>query len=750
MRGWTLALGLAVGVAAASACDDDSLQPDDISGVGGAAVSSTGTGTLGAGANSATTSSSTDAAGGEAELPETFVVRGVVTDGTSPLEGASVLQGGGEVQQVTGADGAFEIEMTTALPGTPTLVAGKIGYRADGQEIYALPTEPFELVVREAEPPDNEGYPYGEPGNGDAEHDNSTAYCGHCHTTFVATFQGSRHQNATKDPWVQDLYAGVASGRTDEVACDDAGGILRAGTAPGSDADRLDRCYVGDGVLPDLNGCGSAGDPSCDDPDLDADERPTAFGQCADCHAAGMDGPAGGRDLLEATGVGFEQGNHCDACHHVRDIDLDAPPGTGGRLVMQRPRERVTDAPGAQIRQVMFGPLLDVPNGFMGGSFQPKFMEATFCAGCHDQRQDALIAGASLDEERWPDGLPTHSTFTEWSESDYAPGAPCQTCHMPVIEGMFNSIDVSEPEFADTAGGFGRPPERNRSHAFVGALEGTPRMLDRALVMTLDADAGSEPGAVDVAVSVRNYGAGHAVPTGEPLRSMVLVIQVDACGAAPPAITGSSIADTGGALASGRVGEDIDLDGSWPEGAARAVPGQRLRVTRPTGEFVDYPGVGHFADPSLSAEEKGIPELLAIADVEVIDVTGDTILTDPPLGLVDGDVIWLGEPPALAEGDASAAIAGMPGQDFARITVDPAGRRHVPHYRAVDLASDNRIPPGQEVVSAYAFDVDDACDEVEVTATLLYRRAPLELARERGWDAVEHVVASMTQTVSLP
>jgi hypothetical protein len=750
MRGWTLALGLAVGVAAASACDDDSLQPDDTSGAGGAVVSSTGTGRLGAGGDSTTTSSSTDAAGGEAELPETFIVRGVVTDGTSPLQGASVLQGGGEVLQLTGADGAFEIEMTTALPGTPTLVAGKIGYRADGQEVYALPTEPFELVLRAAEPPDNEGYFFGEPGNGDPEHDNSTAYCGHCHTTFVATFQGSRHQNATKDPWVQDLYAGVASGRTDEDACEDAGGILRAGKAPGSEADRIDRCYVGDGVLADLNGCGAAGDPSCDDPDLEADERPTDFGLCADCHAAGMDGPAGGRDLLDATGVAFEQGNHCDACHHVRDIDLDAPPGTGGRLVMQRPRERVSDAPSAQLRQVMFGPLLDVPNGFMGGSFQPKFMEATFCAGCHEQRQAALLTGASLDEERWPDGLPTHSTFTEWSESDYAPEAPCQTCHMPVIDGMFNSVDVSGPEFADTAGGFGRPPERNRSHAFVGALEGAPRMLDRALVMTVDTAFGAEPGALEVSVSLMNYGAGHAVPTGEPMRSLLLVLQVDACGLPTRAIAGSSISDSGGALVSGRVGDEIDFDGSWPAGAARAQPGQRLRVTRPTGDFVDYPGVGWFADPSLTAEEKGIPEMLSIADALVVDTAGDTIVTDPELDLVDGDLLWLGETPALGEGDASAAIAGMPGQDFARITVDPEGRRRVPHYRAVDLASDNRIPPGEEVVSMHAFAVDEACDDITVTATLLYRRAPLELARERGWDDVEHVVTSVTQNVSTP
>ncbi len=694
--------------------------------------------------------SSATGAGGDDELPESFTVRGIVTDGAGPLEGASVLQGGGEILQVTGPDGTFEIELTTLLPGTPTVVAGKIGYRADGAEMYSLPFEPIELVLQAVEPPDNDGYVFHEPGNGDPEHDNSTAYCGHCHTTFVATFQGTRHQNATKDPWVQDLYAGVASGRDDASACDGIDGVVRTGTMPGTDGEAANRCYVGDGVLPDLNGCGAPGDDACDDPQGAPADRPRDFGQCADCHAAAMDGPAGGRDLLEATGLAFEQGNHCDACHHVRDIDLDAPPGTAGRLVMQRPRERVSDAPGAAIAQAMFGPLLDVPNGFMGGSLQPKFAEAMFCAGCHEQQQSALLPGASIDRDKWPAGVPTHSTFTEWEASEYAAaGAPCQACHMPSLPDMFNSVDVARPEDAGSAAGFGRPPERNRSHAFVGALEGSPRMLDSALSSILTVEQGSGAGEVAVTVVIDNFGAGHAVPTGEPMRSLLLVIEVDACGERAAAVGGNAIADTGGTLARGVVGEDVQPDGSWPAAASRAETGQRLRITRPTGEYLDYPGVGRFADAVLSPEEKGVPVMTPIADVEVVGVVGDAIVTDPSVTLLDGDVVWLGEPPDLREGGVPRALAGLPGQDFARITRDPDGRRHVPHYRAVDLASDNRIPPSGDVTSSHVFVLPDGCLEAAVTATLLYRRAPIELARERGWETEEHVVTSSTQSITL-
>lgn len=736
--------------ALAASCGDDTRTPDDgassstAAGEGGAGTTTTGA-TGGGGDGPGPSSSS----GGE--LPASFVVRGVVTDGVAPVAGASVLQGGGEVQAVTGDDGRYEVTLTTELPGRPTLVAGKVGYRAAGEEMFAVPEGSVELVLRAAEPPDNEGYTWGDPGNGDLAHDVSTAFCGHCHTTFVATFQGSAHQNATKDPWVQDLYAGVASARDDAASCAEVDGTRRGGHVPGTTDQRDERCYVGDGVLPDLNGCGAPGAPSCDDPSLAAGDRPEAFGQCADCHAAGMDGPAGGRDLLEATGVGYEQGNHCDACHHVREVDLDAPPGTGGRLLLQRPRERVTDEPGAAIRQVMYGPLLDVPNGAMGGSFQPQFLEATLCAGCHEQRQDALLPGASLDRTRWPDGLPTHSTFTEWSEGPFAAGgAPCQACHMPSIPGMFNSVDVATAETAGTASGFGRPAERNRSHAFLGALEGPQRMIDVALTITLGATPSAVPGEVDVEVVIANVGAGHAVPTGEPMRALLLVIDVDACGERAAATDGNAIADTGGALARGVVGEDVALDGTWADGAARAEPGQRLRVTRPSGEHLDYPGVGRFADPALTPEDKGIPVLVPVADVEVTGVSGDVLVTDPPLALAPGDVVWLGEAPDLREGAAMRALAGLPGQDFARITVDPAGRRHVPHHRAVDLASDHRIPSGGEVGSSHRFAVPDGCAEAAVTATVLYRRAPLALARERGWDAVEHLVTSATRVVALP
>ena len=94
----------------------------------------------------------------------------------------------------------------------------------------------------------------------------------------------------------------------------------------------IERCYVGPGTLLDLNeDCGVDG--SCD-------ESPEQTGQCADCHAPGIDGELGGRDLLEATELSYDYGVHCDVCHRTDAVDPDAAsPGVAGKLMLTRPSE---------------------------------------------------------------------------------------------------------------------------------------------------------------------------------------------------------------------------------------------------------------------------------------------------------------------------------------------------------------------------------------------------------------------------
>lgn len=738
----SLSLGAALiatgSLAAFGACSDD--------GAGGGTSGGGGDAQGGASGGSSSSIVLTSSVGGG--LPASFAITGIVVDeDDAPLEGALVLQGGAEVQATTGPDGTFEIQMTQSIPGPATVVAAKVGFRSAGEEIHALPDAPIKLRLVEVSPPDNAlGYSYGHSGTGDPSQDTSTAVCGHCHSTFAAQFRGSAHANAAKDPIVQDLYAGVASVVTNEEACVARGGIYREGVVPGSPSSSQMRCYVGDGVLPDLNDCGDSSDLACDDPALPSTKQPTAFGACADCHGFGMDGPAGGRDLLEAEGVGFELGVHCDACHHVRDVDLDAPPGAAGRLVLQRPSEKIGDLVDSPIRQAMFGPLPDVPNPFMGGSYQPKFATADFCAGCHELEQSALLPGSTL-AARFSDGLPVHSTYTEWLEGPFpALGRPCQSCHMPVVDGMFNSVDLSSPDVGGIAGGFARSSERNRSHTFRGPLTvtpATPRLIDGAVQTTLE--AAIVDGSLELTATLENVGCGHAIPTGEPLRSLVLSVSVMACGEQLVPTSGFLVPDVGGSHATGTAAADVAFAGStitWPAAASMAVPGQVVRVVRPSGTYWDYDGIGLFEGALLSPSDKGIELLEPVGEASVVSVGGSLLQLDAPIPVLPGDVVYLVDaaPLAFVDGDASRSLAGSAGMVFARVLVDPEGDRHVPHHRAIDIASDNRIGPARALSTEHTFAMPPGCGDAHVTATVLYRPLPTHLAAERGWEARDAIV----------
>jgi hypothetical protein len=738
-------------LAALGACAGD----PDASSSSGLTTSGISAGGAGGASSSVVASAGPTAGSGGSNLPDEFTITGVVTDGAAPLEGAIVMQGGGEPALLTGPDGAFSITLTKAIPGTPTVVAAKIGYRSRGIEFEELPEEPVQIDIIYAAAPDNTGYVFGDPGKGSTQTDISTKFCGHCHTTLAAQFQTSAHAKATRDPLVQDLYAGVSRAHADIASCEAAGGAWLAGKVPGTAADVANKCYLGAGVLPDLNpGCGAPGAPSCDDPALPAPQKPTMFGRCADCHAAGLNGPAGGRDLLDATGIAYENGNHCDVCHHVRDVDLTKPPGTAGRLILQRPSEKLSDMPGAMVLPVVYGPLPDVPLVFMGGSYQPKFSEAEFCAGCHEQEQEALLPGASLDPARWPSGLPTHSTFSEWTDGPFnTPGTPCQFCHMPPTLGLNNTIDVSNDSNAGIVFGFMRPPEHIRSHIFRSPLEGAPRLLDTAAAVFLGSQVVA--GELTATVTIKNTGCGHALPTGEPMRALLLLVRAEACGAPMAPSGGMTLNDVGGAAAEAVLGADASIAGvdlTWPAGALKAKQGDVVRAVRPTGVYDDYDGIGYFSDPALTPQEKGLEVRAPVGQASVLSIGQGKLTLDAALPLQAGDIVFLGDagPSIAIDGQASPALAGAPGYTFARVLVDPSGARGVPHFRAIDIVSDNRIAPQAEATTEHRFTVPPGCSSATLTAEVLYRPVPVHLARERGWDARDYVIATAKETFALP
>ena len=321
----------------------------------------------------------------------------------------------------------------------------------------------------------------------------------------------------------------------------------------------------------------------------------TAFGGCADCHAPGHRWGPWGRSVLEAQGIAYEAGVHCDVCHKVERVDMEAPAGVGARLQIQRPLEEAGVI--APWQPLTFGPYVDVVNPRMGASPREHFREPEFCAGCHEHQQEALIPGQTVDTERWPGGtFPVHSTYSEWLAGPFAGVAPCISCHMPPDDAG-NGADIPEPAKAGVAFGWMRRAGEVRRHVWGGPRQPESGLLELAAAVMIDRSV--ESGTLTASVTVKNVGAGHAIPTGEPLRNLVLLVEARCGDETLVPVGGDVVPLFAGAL------EVRDASESW-EGWPGAQVGQVVRVLERTGGYHDYPGVGIFGDGSLSPAEKGL------------------------------------------------------------------------------------------------------------------------------------------------
>ena len=673
------------------------------------------------------------------EIPESFEVTGqIVDDEGAPIENANVMVGGRpETLVLTDANGNFSLWYTNIYKGEPAIVASKLGYRAKGYEFFK-PDTPISMSLREVKAPDNPDYTFQNPGTG---YDEMEENCSHCHTDFVRDFWTSKHSEAASNPLLHDLYNGVTRLATTVEECEAFGGAWQIGVEPGTDGNPIYKCHVEHGVLSDLNPICAESEQACDDPNLDEGVEPTAFGGCADCHAPGINGQLMDRNLHDAIGLAYDAGVHCDTCHKVKDIDMTKPAGYGSRLVVHRPGE-----PGRNIFEwdpVYYGPIIDVPNVAMAASPQDKFNQSVFCAGCHEHEQPALVPETTLDTEKWPEGLPIQSTYSEWESGPFNnPDTPCQWCHMPSYVDKTNAVDIATVENQSITFGFPRPVEDVRQHIFRSPFEGEPRLIDTAVHLSIQTDiVGDE---LAVSTSVANVGCGHAIPTGEPMRAMYVLIDVETDCGEPVLQSGSIVDEIGGRLASGVVGESIlrsDNVLQWTLPDSLDFDAVTLKVLRSTGEYQDYTGIGYFAESERTLEEKGMPNYTLVGQTAVIQVA-DGLAMNEAIELQEGDKLFLVSTSAILEdGMPSQGLVGRTGQSFAKVLVDAEGTLQVPHYKATDILRDNRIPPGSNLVLPHTFQLGEGCTTGTVTATMLYRPHPMNLSQQYGWDAQDFVIA---------
>jgi hypothetical protein len=176
----------------------------------------------------------------------------------------------------------------------------------------------------------------------------------------------------------------------------------------------------------------------------------------------------------------------------------------------------------------------------MAASYNPLFDQGNFCSQCHSHivnltKGKAWNWGKVYTAAEWrgfglKDGrtLPVQTTYQEWKQwqNRLPPGDPdkgktCQDCHMSWRKDMLPYDHYVVDGGARNMWGTYRDPKNIHPHQFDG---GTPTQLKTALSMEIDGHIDKD--VLTVAVYVTNADAGHWVPTGETLRSILLRLDV--------------------------------------------------------------------------------------------------------------------------------------------------------------------------------------------------------------------------------
>jgi hypothetical protein len=465
------------------------------------------------------------------------VVSGVVCDAEGPVAGATVRVQLTDNQTTTAADGSFTLRrLATGVP--VNITAWAEGYYI-GSTSATPGLEPVTITLKPLYTTDNLDYEWFS-----YEGVTGSASCAPCHTAYTE-WRADAHSQSAVNPRFLTMYQGTdVQGNKSPRTQYGAGGALPPDPS---------QPYYGPGYktdFPDRTGNCAA----CHTP-LASNMEPSNTCGWSGCHTelTGQRSPSVpdpialpsdqyGVSPLDLTGDAAD-GVGCDFCHKIGDVILDPDtslpyPDRPGISSMQlyRPDEG---------QQLFFGTFDDVTRRV---TYLPLEEESAFCAPCHYGVFDAVDGKYG--------GVVIYNSYGEWLESPYSDpetGQTCQDCHMPTVDYDYFVYPA--------LGGLHRDPDRIHDHYMAGASDET--LLQNSVTMTTTAQV--EGDAVLVEVSITNDKTGHHVPTGVPLRHMILVVQAtDAEGNLLPLRDGPVLPDWTGDYAgqSGRYYAKI-LEDEW-------------------------------------------------------------------------------------------------------------------------------------------------------------------------------------------
>jgi hypothetical protein len=180
-----------------------------------------------------------------------------------------------------------------------------------------------------------------------------------------------------------------------------------------------------------------------------------------------------------------QEGVNCDFCHSLVGLN-PANPLAPFKL----------DVGGAK-----YGPVKDAQPKGHPVAYSEFHTSAEHCEACHEYQN--------------PAGVPLLSTYSEWL--DYRKGGgerTCQECHMPLVV-----ASVVDPKVLRTRNAFVNLHSMPGGHSLA--------QLVKALRLRIEG-VRRDGDKVHVKLSLKNSGAGHAVPTGSPTRKILLDVTATA------------------------------------------------------------------------------------------------------------------------------------------------------------------------------------------------------------------------------
>jgi hypothetical protein len=179
-------------------------------------------------------------------------------------------------------------------------------------------------------------------------------------------------------------------------------------------------------------------------------------------------------------------GVNCDICHSLSAVK----------------KTKTGFDPVFELENGKFGPFEDSSDDAHEVRYSPLHTSSELCAWCHEYSNK--------------DGTPILATWSEWKKSKAAEaGQTCQSCHMGEVSG-----DAVDPRLdRDPAASINLHTARG-GHSL--------EQLHKAVAITLQPER--KGASIEVAVLVKNKGAGHAVPTGMPGRRVILDLQLRVVG----------------------------------------------------------------------------------------------------------------------------------------------------------------------------------------------------------------------------